>query len=29
MIHVTITPVSLSVQGHAGYNPGNDTFTRG
>lgn len=24
MIHVTITPVSLSVQGHAGYNPGND-----
>jgi len=24
MIHVTITPVALSVQGHAGYNPGND-----
>lgn len=24
MIHVTITPVSISVQGHAGYNPGND-----
>jgi uncharacterized protein YsxB (DUF464 family) len=24
MIHVIITPVSLSVQGHAGYNPGND-----
>lgn len=24
MIHVTITPVSLSVKGHAGYNPGND-----
>lgn len=24
MIHITITPVSLSVRGHAGYNPGND-----
>lgn len=24
MIHVNITPASLSVQGHAGYNPGND-----
>ena len=24
MIYVTITPVALSVQGHAGYNPGND-----
>ena len=24
MINVTITPTSLSVKGHAGYNPGND-----
>lgn len=24
MIHVSITPASLSVKGHAGYNPGND-----
>lgn len=24
MIHVTITPSSLSAVGHAGYNPGND-----
>lgn len=24
MIHVNITPVALFVQGHAGYNPGND-----
>ncbi|MBE6005599.1 MAG: ribosomal-processing cysteine protease Prp [Sarcina sp.] len=24
MIYVTITPASLSVKGHAGYNPGND-----
>ena len=24
MIHVIISPTSLSVQGHAGYNPGND-----
>lgn len=24
MIHITITPTSLSAKGHAGYNPGND-----